>query len=149
MEWAERSCIDSTQAFCKNSFALSVSISSECFIQSCTITKQHPHKERKKNTQKHIHTNGFHGSYSRHLYQRERQLFFLDGTPSVNTNKPCIEDFVFSFKDYCWYDNRFRSFCDWPKCHPMKAETLAGAGFHYTGKGDKVECDWCKLVLGW
>ena len=29
----------------------------------------------------------------------------------------------------------------------MKAETLAGAGFHYTGKGDKVECDSCKLVL--
>ena len=30
----------------------------------------------------------------------------------------------------------------------MKAETLAGAGFHYTGKGDKVECYWCKLILG-
>ena len=82
------------------------------------------------------------------VYRRGRKTGFLDGTPSVDTDKLCIEGFVFSYKDCCWYDNRFRSFRDWPKCHPMKAKTLVGAGFHYTGKGDKVECDWCKLVLG-
>ena len=105
---------------------------------------------KEKKTLKSIYTQMDSMDHTQDTYIREKDnCFFLDGTPSVNTNKPCIEDFVFSFKDYCWYDNRFRSFCDWPKCHPMKAETLAGAGFHYTGKGDKVECDWCKLVLGW
>ena len=88
------------------------------------------------------------GNFASESISEKKKTGFSDGTPSVDTNKPCIEGFVFSFKDYRWYDNRFRSFRDWPKCHPMKAETLAGAGFHYTGKGDKVECDWCKLILG-
>ena len=88
------------------------------------------------------------GNFAWESISERKKTGFSDGTPSVDTNKPCIKGFIFSYKDYRWYDNRFRSFRNWPKCHPMKAETLAGAGFHYTGKGDKVECDWCKLVLG-
>ena len=88
------------------------------------------------------------GNFACESISERKKTGFSDGAPSVGTNKPCIKGFVFSYKDYRWYDNRFRSFRNWPKCHPMKAETLAGAGFHYTGKGDKGECDWCKLVLG-
>ena len=69
------------------------------------------------------------------------------GCGSGRASKMDNGNFVYNFLDYTWYDNRFKSFRNWPKCHPMKAETLAGAGFHYTGKGDKVECDWCKLAL--
>ena len=74
------------------------------------------------------HTQDICGNFSWESTLERKKTGFSDGTPSVDTNK--------------------LSFYDWPKCHPMKAEMLAGVGFHYTGKGDKIECDWCKLVLG-
>ena len=63
------------------------------------------------------------------------------------SSKPRVQGFVYSYQDYTWYDNRMRSFHNWPKTHPMRAQTLAGAGFHYTGEGDKVRCKWCDLEL--
>ena len=63
------------------------------------------------------------------------------------SSKPRVEGFVYSYHDYTWYDNRIRSFYNWPKTHPMRAQTLAGAGFHCTGKGDTVRCKWCDLEL--
>ena len=48
---------------------------------------------------------------------------------------------------YMWYDNRLQSFYNWPVSHPMKAESLAGAGFYYTGYSDKVRCFWCSTCL--
>ena len=56
-------------------------------------------------------------------------------TPSKMRNG----NFVFNFLDFTWYDNRFKSFHNWPKSHPKKQETLARVGFYYMGKGDKVE----------
>ena len=41
---------------------------------------------------------------------------------------------------YMWYDKRLESFTHWPKHHPMKPESLAGAGFYYTGFSDKLRC---------
>ena len=48
---------------------------------------------------------------------------------------------------HMWYDDRLESYVHWPKCHPMKPETLAGAGFYYTGYSDKVRCFWCNITL--
>ena len=48
---------------------------------------------------------------------------------------------------YMWYDKRLASFIHWPKNHPMRAESLAGAGFYYTGFSDKVRCFSCDLTL--
>ena len=48
---------------------------------------------------------------------------------------------------YMWYDNRLESYDNWPKSHPMKPESLAGAGFYYMGISDKVKCFWCKTTL--
>ena len=48
---------------------------------------------------------------------------------------------------YMYYDNRLESFVHWPKGHPMKAESLAGAGFYHTGYSDKVRCFWCDITL--
>ena len=48
---------------------------------------------------------------------------------------------------YMWYDKRLESFAYWPKGHPMRPESLAGAGFYYTGFSDKVRCFCCELTL--
>ena len=48
---------------------------------------------------------------------------------------------------YMWYDKRLESFRHWPKHHPMKPESLAGAGFYYTGFSDKVSCFCCEVTL--
>ena len=48
---------------------------------------------------------------------------------------------------YMWYDKRLESYTHWPKHHPMRPESLAGAGFYYTGFSDKVRCFCCELTL--
>ena len=59
-------------------------------------------------------------------------------------SKSRFEGFTFNCQDYTYYDNRLRSFHNWPKTHPMKAQTLAGAGFHYT------QMEFLKIfVLNW
>ena len=45
------------------------------------------------------------------------------------------------------YDNRILSFTSWPKCHPLRPEALAKAGFYYTNKGDICRCAWCGITL--
>lgn len=66
-------------------------------------------------------------------------------------NKSPQEGFGFGSRgppfNYMWYDNRLESYSNWPKSHPMKPESLAGAGFYYTGTSDKVRCYWCDLSL--
>ena len=49
--------------------------------------------------------------------------------------------------DYMWYDKRLESFTYWPKHHPMRPESLSGAGFYYTGFSDKVRCFSCEPTL--
>ena len=34
---------------------------------------------------------------------------------------------------YMWFDDRIESYCNWPKTHQIKPQTLAEAGFYYTG----------------
>ena len=48
---------------------------------------------------------------------------------------------------YMWYDNRLESYYNWPKSHPMRPESLAGAGLYYTEYSDKVRCFWCDTCL--
>ena len=50
-------------------------------------------------------------------------------------------------QQYMWYDKRLESFTHWPKLHPMRPESLAGAGFFYTGFSDKVRCFSCDITL--
>ena len=76
---------------------------------------------------------------------------------SVGTPQPGLSLFTkkpagFTFGDgpsleYMWYDKRLGSFINWPKNHPMRPESLAGAGFYYTGFLDKVRCFCCDLTL--
>ena len=63
------------------------------------------------------------------------------------SSKPRVEGFAYNCQDYTLYENRFQTFRSWPKTHPIRPATLAGAGFHYTGEGDKVRCTWCKIEL--
>ena len=44
-------------------------------------------------------------------------------------------------------ENRLKSFESWPIAHPISKESLALAGFFYTGEGDKVQCHSCKVIL--
>ena len=47
-----------------------------------------------------------------------------------------------------WYAiTRLRTFDDWPKYMLPRKEQLASAGFTYTGKGDKVKCFKCGILL--
>ena len=47
-----------------------------------------------------------------------------------------------------WYAQvRLRTFDDWPKYLFPRKEQLASAGFTYTGKGDKVKCFKCGVLL--
>jgi hypothetical protein len=43
--------------------------------------------------------------------------------------------------------NRLATFTEWPKHFHMEKNKLASAGFCYTGKGDKVVCFSCKVLL--
>jgi len=49
--------------------------------------------------------------------------------------------------DFNLCDVRLKTFEDWPKYFHIKAETLARAGFCYTGIGDLVKCFACGVTL--
>ena len=49
--------------------------------------------------------------------------------------------------DYKLLENRLKSFETWPRAHPISKESLALAGFFYSGEGDKVQCHSCRLIL--
>lgn len=44
---------------------------------------------------------------------------------------------------YFWEQKRLESFADWPVSAPVIPTNLAGAGFYYTGQGDRVRCAFC------
>lgn len=48
---------------------------------------------------------------------------------------------------YRRYEDRLRSFADWPKFLNPRPEALARAGFYYIGRGDKVKCFKCGVML--
>lgn len=52
---------------------------------------------------------------------------------------------------YALYDNRMRSFKNWPKSFATyQTQSLSETGFFYTGASDKVECFFCGLrLLNW
>jgi hypothetical protein len=45
------------------------------------------------------------------------------------------------------YEQRLMSFQDWPATAPVTAESLAMAGFYYSGRGDSVRCFSCGIAL--
>lgn len=49
--------------------------------------------------------------------------------------------------DYKIYDNRFKTFAKWPNSDKVNPQSLATAGFKYTGLGDRCECVFCHLLL--
>ena len=50
--------------------------------------------------------------------------------------------------DRVFYEDRLKTFENWPKQMTPDKYSLARAGFYYTGEGDKVTCFACKLSLG-
>lgn len=48
-----------------------------------------------------------------------------------------------AYPEYASYDARLRTFESWPKSMPQTKESLADAGFYYTGKGDQTLCYHC------
>lgn len=49
--------------------------------------------------------------------------------------------------DYQYYENRLRSFENWPRFFHTKPEALAHAGFVSINRGDCVQCFSCKGEL--
>ncbi|GAB6032528.1 Baculoviral IAP repeat containing [Chamberlinius hualienensis] len=46
------------------------------------------------------------------------------------------------------YNNRLRTFDNWPSAAPIPRESLARAGFYYTGQGLQVRCFICRIECG-
>ncbi len=44
-------------------------------------------------------------------------------------------------------ESRLKTFCLWPNTNHSSPETLAVAGFFYTGEGDTCQCIFCNLKL--
>ena len=45
------------------------------------------------------------------------------------------------------YDNGLRTFNGYKHLFPVEVESLANAGFHYTGIKDRVKCAYCKKEI--
>ncbi|KAM4664059.1 E3 ubiquitin-protein ligase XIAP isoform 2-T3 [Discoglossus pictus] len=53
-------------------------------------------------------------------------------------------------QDFSGEATRITSYANFPSSCPVSAQTLARAGFYYTGQGDRVKCFSCKgIVEGW
>ena len=48
---------------------------------------------------------------------------------------------------YILYERRLRTYENWPKQLKQTNSEMASAGFFYTGRGDRVQCYYCGLLL--
>jgi hypothetical protein len=78
-------------------------------------------------------------SYARQVAQR-KQHYESYTTPNAEATAEAMKS----------YEKRLMSFKDWPATAPVSAESLAMAGFYYSGSGDGVRCFTCHGALkGW
>ena len=78
-------------------------------------------------------------SYARQVAQRKQQ-YQNYATPNAEATSETMAS----------YEKRLMSFKDWPATAPVSAESLAMAGFYYSGSGDGVRCFSCHGALkGW
>ncbi len=60
----------------------------------------------------------------------------------------CAQSYKMKHSKYTAYDNRVKSFKQWPKCFVLTdINKFCETGFFYTGVGDKIECFFCGLRL--
>ena len=78
-------------------------------------------------------------SFARQVAQR-KQPYNRQGAPNAEATADRMKS----------YEQRLMSFRDWPATAPVTAESLAMAGFYYSGRGDGVRCFSCGGALkGW
>ena len=78
--------------------------------------------------------------------QKSTGLRLTHNSSSSSINSNPIHSLYYA-NVYSKYYDRYPTFHIWPKSHPIRPETIARAGFIYTGHGDKVMCPWCNIKL--